>query len=75
MNNKFVCIASCLLLVSACKEKDEEAKPAPANINTVPAFYMPATSDEYGLNTPELTLIANYNDQIVTPWDFRFSPN
>jgi len=74
MNNKFVCIASCLLLVSACKEKDEEAKPAPANINTVPAFYMPATSDEYGLNTPELTLIANNNDQIVTPWDLDFHP-
>ena len=62
------------LVLSACKEKEEDIKPTPENVNTVPAFYAPATSDQYGLNTPELTLIADQTNQIIAPWDLDFHP-
>ena len=47
----------------------------PETVNTVPAFYLPATAEQYGLNTPELTLIADQTNQIIAPWDLDFHPS
>jgi outer membrane protein assembly factor BamB len=73
MNKTLVYLATCMLFLSACKEKEED-KPTPNNIDTVPAFYAPATSDQYGMKTPELTLIADQSNQVIMPWDLDFHP-
>jgi hypothetical protein len=73
MRNKINWLICVFVFLSACKEKEED-KPEPVNINTVPAFYLPAPSEAYGKNTPVLTLIADQTDQIVMPWDLDFHP-
>jgi outer membrane protein assembly factor BamB len=74
MNRKITWLLCAILFVSACKEKEDDT-PAPATVNTVPAFYLATTADAYGKNTPELTLIADQKDQIVAPWDLDFHPS
>ena len=61
------------MFFTACKD-DEKETPEPIKINTVPAFYLPSVDGAYGLNTPEMTLIADQTDRIIEPWDLDFHP-
>jgi hypothetical protein len=65
----------CTLVITGCKEDDSKPEPIKEKIDTVPAFYLPATDQSvYGKNTPELILIANSSDRIANPWDLDFHP-
>ncbi|MHB1279441.1 MAG: NHL repeat-containing protein [Bacteroidia bacterium] len=60
------------LLIYVCRKEKEST--APAQLNTVPEFYLPALEAEYGLNQPEMQVFANSGDKINIPQDLDFHP-
>lgn len=68
-------MAACLIItVTGCKE-DEQPKPQePVLLNTIPAFYKPATETNYGKTMPQYVQIADINDRVEEPWDLDFHP-
>jgi hypothetical protein len=74
MKYRILTLTLVVVLFAGCKDKEEDT-PEPVTINTVPAFYLKATAENYGLNTPELTLIADQTNQVSQPWDLDFHPS
>ncbi|MBO6515107.1 MAG: hypothetical protein JJ975_00970 [Bacteroidia bacterium] len=75
MTRIFYFILASAFVFVGCKE-DDQSKPQtePTLVNTIPAFFLPATEGEYGKNTPEFVLIADINDRVEEPWDLDFHP-
>ena len=61
-----------VLLFYGCRKEKED--PTPAQINTVPEFYLPTLEAEYGMNEPEMQVFANSADKVNIPQDLDFHP-
>ncbi|MFT5725311.1 MAG: outer membrane protein assembly factor BamB [Bacteroidia bacterium] len=75
MKRLLVGLCCCSAFFAGCKDEKTTAPPQPENVNTMPAFYLPAAQGEYGTNTPYYEVIANSSDQVSLPWDLDFHPS
>jgi hypothetical protein len=63
------------LLIYSCKKTDSPTpKPSVPLVNTIPEFFAPNASADYGKNAPSFTLVADINQYILQPQDLDFDP-